>query len=708
MNLPKTFLKAPSGRIREMPISHKDTMKFRIHICLRDTDVLGVTLAKILGRIVIEHIDETVLKPVLKTHPSSLQQIESQTRMKSIASKLGLLVGDIILFVNGVEIFKSSSGEQVAGIIRKCKPFIELVILRDVSQQSPRFVLEHPLACICAKKFRDIIPVGQTLFTLSQFLARCRLRAMQWPTGRSSLLAETHLYDLTILDLKSPLIGGERPSHLLSTAELKIIPPPCVTETTTDYSAVYGRGDIVINTRPIRYCLIVRVEPAFLPSKRGSSQRRFSSNFTTEESIFRISTSDVSDGARWEIDRSYVDFEKLRNALNALEPASRDIKFPYISKDQQGKADVDVQYKLRSLGLHRYIQRICGTFATMVIKDSMNRAFNLLHEFLDSPRAVITIPPPLRMAECYVYGALQIHVLDISINTFLELINENISSGMVDEIKTLKQYIKALIDLLIDNIGEDVRSILMRYRIQGGNLPADQSDNENFVEPDDYSMSQFLTSKRKQEILTAATEMDYLSDQIYKAVSRQVQARVIPTVMDGITITYEKEFSEQDSALCLKVQRLKEWKQSKYGIEVKNPLSFYLPDLSDEISWESAIMRLQWLSSLHCPWERAQAVVSVLDLIPLIYRNETEKAKRVRKQNNQDETLADNDVADKYFTFTADDILPIFIYIVVQASIPGLIRITHEMRITDHEGKADYALTTLAAAIDIIGTLEMI
>jgi hypothetical protein len=53
-------------------------------------------------------------------------------------------------------------------------------------------------------------------------------------------------------------------------------------------------------------------------------------------------------------------------------------------------------------------------------------------------------------------------------------------------------------------------------------------------------------------------------------------------------------------------------------------------------------------------------------------------------------------------TFTADTMLPIFLYIVVQAAVPDLLVVRHEMQLSRHSGRADYALVTLDAAVEAI------
>jgi hypothetical protein len=117
--------------------------------------------------------------------------------------------------------------------------------------------------------------------------------------------------------------------------------------------------------------------------------------------------------------------------------------------------------------------------------------------------------------------------------------------------------------------------------------------------------------------------------------------------------------------------------------------------------------------------DRAEAVADTLDLIPMVYRQATTKHMRKSIETSAAAAAAlggDGDTnggasADPAsspapllpnVTFTADTILPIFLYIVVQAAIPDLLVVRHEMQLSRHSGRADYALVTLDAAVEAI------
>jgi hypothetical protein len=130
--------------------------------------------------------------------------------------------------------------------------------------------------------------------------------------------------------------------------------------------------------------------------------------------------------------------------------------------------------------------------------------------------------------------------------------------------------------------------------------------------------------------------------------------------------------------------------------------------------------------------DRAEAVADTLDLIPMVYRQATTKHMRKSIEASAAAPAAaldgDGDTngcasadpasspapgasADPAsspappppnVTFTADTMLPIFLYIVVQAAIPDLLVVRHEMQLSRHSGRADYALVTLDAAVEAI------
>ena len=151
-------------------------------------------------------------------------------------------------------------------------------------------------------------------------------------------------------------------------------------------------------------------------------------------------------------------------------------------------------------------------------------------------------------------------------------------------------------------------------------------------------------------------------------------------------------------------EALRDKDQAFFGIDVQIDGAYVL--------WEAAILRLQWLTSMHCPSERAGAVADILDLLPLIYKQAIVKHHRRVSSGRTTPLTGDRDNSTSrgmdrpaIISFTADRILPIFLYVVVQAAIPNIAVIRREMQMVRHQGTCEYALVTLDAAIE--GILSM-
>jgi len=217
-------------------------------------------------------------------------------------------------------------------------------------------------------------------------------------------------------------------------------------------------------------------------------------------------------------------------------------------------------------------------------------------------------------------------------------------------------------------------------------------------------------AREDRKLLIYEKSMDLLS----MAVQRQVESTMFPRVSPTYLPILRRHLSAQTAKLMDCYARLRDKPQEFFAIDLRIG--------GQEVSWESAILRLKWLNSIHLPLARAEAVADTLDLIPLIYQQAATKCQRrmnsavgnvtaahIRCDGDGITVTADTavrpqefDTASSTTTFTADLLIPIFLYIVTQAAIPDLLLIRHEMQISTHSGRADYALATLDAALEAI------
>jgi hypothetical protein len=91
-------------------------------------------------------------------------------------------------------------------------------------------------------------------------------------------------------------------------------------------------------------------------------------------------------------------------------------------------------------------------------------------------------------------------------------------------------------------------------------------------------------------------------------------------------------------------------------------------------SWESIVCNLKEIRSKSLPFERIDCLLSVAKEIPNLYRLERPDLSRQQEEPPQQQQQQQQCLG-------ADDILPVFIYILVRAQIPNLLALNQELQI---------------------------
>ena len=126
-------------------------------------------------------------------------------------------------------------------------------------------------------------------------------------------------------------------------------------------------------------------------------------------------------------------------------------------------------------------------------------------------------------------------------------------------------------------------------------------------------------------------------------------------------------------------------------ITSKNVVFFVLlPGQISPSSWESIVSNLKEIRSKSLPFERIDCLLSVAKEIPAVYRFEHPDLSRQQEPDHQQQQQQQQPQSQQQ-CLGADDILPVFIYILVRAQIPNLLALNQELQtLCDSERRLGY------------------
>jgi len=208
-------------------------------------------------------------------------------------------------------------------------------------------------------------------------------------------------------------------------------------------------------------------------------------------------------------------------------------------------------------------------------------------------------------------------------------------------------------------------------------LKSPRIDNDN-----DGSKS-YSTKRRNVNSLvnnTSNLSDDEVHDLVRCAVRRQVELEVYVACSQRLHHVLESGFQKHDAIIDRNIEILYPNPQSFYGIAVTT---------TSPTSWEKVVMMVSNIRHHYLPRDRLNYLISCAKEIPRVYA--------VEHPSNPDH-------------LGADEFLPIFIYVLVQARIPNILALNAEMQaLLDPEkrvGESGYYLATLEAAIEHIRDLS--
>jgi hypothetical protein len=180
--------------------------------------------------------------------------------------------------------------------------------------------------------------------------------------------------------------------------------------------------------------------------------------------------------------------------------------------------------------------------------------------------------------------------------------------------------------------------------------------------------------------LTSDLSDDEIHDLIRRAVRRQVEIELFIACSSHLTRALESGLEAAEAILTRNIDSLYSNPQTFYGICIKHV---------SPTSWERIVAMFRRLPLYTLPQDRIKHLIATAKEIPAVYAEEHLGAR---------EPLG------------ADDILPIFIYVIVQARVPCLLALNAAMQsLVDPEkrrGEDGYYLATLEAAIEHVREVD--
>ena len=146
---------------------------------------------------------------------------------------------------------------------------------------------------------------------------------------------------------------------------------------------------------------------------------------------------------------------------------------------------------------------------------------------------------------------------------------------------------------------------------------------------------------------------DEMRNAISAAIRKQIEIEIYFPCSTVLGHILDKAYYRPEKDIRHIIHCIVNQPQSFYGISV---------DHISPSSWENAVSSLKDIRSKALPFDRIECLLSVAKDIPRIYKNEHFDSKEQQK------------------ALGADDILPVFIYILVRAQIPSLLALNQELQ----------------------------
>lgn len=283
----------------------------------------------------------------------------------------------------------------------------------------------------------------------------------------------------------------------------------------------------------------------------------------------------------------------------------------------------------------------------------------------------------------FVHSILQLPALGQLIGNYVNSFLVNYSIDVISKGKingknvaeSVNSYIEQLVVLLLDCFYENCKEILI---VNESRSCLDRNNRisitANFVDINKTAIDADPFDDSKGKIHNSSVVEDNLLFAVRSIIREQLEIELFVPISNNINYLLKLSTGTEEQLIRSHVHNLKRQPQSYYGIPL-HQISL--------TGWASVIEKLQTIRIHLLPISRIEALLSLAKTITKLYKEEH---------------------ADCTEPFGADDMFPVFLYIIVNSDLTYVLALSLELQIfCDSEkklGEMGYYLATLEAALD--------
>ncbi|CAM9441271.1 unnamed protein product [Chrysoparadoxa australica] len=394
--------------------------------------------------------------------------------------------------------------------------------------------------------------------------------------------------------------------------------------------------------------------------------------------LYKVRAGDVVSGGEWVVEKRYSQFYELHESLLKLCRASMAKLYfpsrglPLVIPAMQSIRDREANS--RRMSLDAYVRALADLLYLEPLQPNSAKVVQAFQRFLEADErtenlVALQVSRPKRMLRQQLslmcWRALRLPPLAASIDGFVGRVFAEKSRMTGDQLlEKTKLQIELTHKVLCKGCWEDLAQAARGGQL--GSLPAGAGEGAEKEHALDEELAVLIDS----------------------AIRRQVEAEVWPAVSDVVLETVSREL-EEESLACSDMEKVIAWAETKpqtfFGIKVEQ---------ISASSWASAVEAMQQMGALTLLCDKLEALVTVAHQINVVYAHEHREPTRS--------------------LLGADDLFPIFLWVLVQAckdeggrntgirgkDLPGLVKVlSYLCDPTKVLSEIGYYLATLEAAI---------
>jgi len=373
--------------------------------------------------------------------------------------------------------------------------------------------------------------------------------------------------------------------------------------------------------------------------------RILGTDYVEDHTVYILWVLDVLAGAEWRVQRRFREFFELHEELIKLRPSIDKLDFPTRRPSIYETVHTVNDRRVR---LERYIRRVAGMLTSSRLHPRSSDVARVLQRFLDVPKRRASLELLERNPDITLRQACQVATAQVlSLPVLDKLLSDVVSSTQSHDFESgdaMLQKMKQYIDHLQAAILDGSHDLLKSVALR--------------------------------RVPSNALPIDELNTTLSAAVRRQIETDIYVPLMEKVHDLLSTDIESEEFALQRKCIRARSRPQTFYGI----PIQHISPS-----SWESAIYQLANIGAYTLPCDKLDALLAAAKEIPALYRVE---------HPGTDTHLG------------ADDFLPIFIYVLVNAKVPDLLHLQHVLcTLCDPDkrlSETGYYLSSFEAAVSYI------